>query len=51
MHLESIGGKKSNLLLSTIWLSFDVPSETNKGHNHRTIVMVYPPAKAYYLLH
>lgn len=39
--------KNSHLLLDTIWLSFNFPCETNKGHNHSTVMMVYPPAKAH----
>ena len=41
---------KSNLLLGTIWLFFNIPSETNQGHNHSTIVMVNLPAKLVYLI-
>ena len=41
---------KSNMLLGTIWLFFNISSETNQGHNHSTIVMVNLPAKLVYLI-
>jgi hypothetical protein len=34
-----------NSLSGTIWLSFNLPCQTNKGHKHSKIVMVYPPVK------
>lgn len=39
--------KSGNLLLSTIWLSFNLPCQANKGHDHSTIMMINPPAKAH----
>jgi hypothetical protein len=39
-------GKNTNLLFCTVWLSFNFPSETHKGHYHGTIMMIYPPTTA-----
>lgn len=32
------------LLIGTIWLSFNLPCQTYKGHHNSTVVMIYPPA-------
>ena len=32
------------LLLNAIWLTSDLPCETDKGHSHGTVMMIKPPA-------